>query len=187
MEVVRCFMAVDVDEPKLIERMERLQEDLRRLGPGLKLVGRDAMHVTLRFLGEIPQKLVDEVAKALDKLENPSFNINLKGLGAFPSLKRPRVIWIGVAEGSEQLIELHRKVEYLLKPLGFKPEGEPFSPHITIARVKRPIVSGSLTKFLSLMVDVDVGVQHVDSVKLKRSVLTPRGPIYSDIFVKKLL
>ena len=186
MERVRCFLAVDVDAPELRERLVNVQRDLEALGCDLKLVEPENIHVTLRFLGEVPRSLVDEVARALDKLSAEPFNLALKGLGAFPSPSRPRVVWVGVSEGAAELSELHRQVESLLRPLGFRPEREEFTPHITLARVKGARNLQGLARFIAERSGLEVGSMRVEEVKLKRSTLTPSGPIYSDIHVKKL-
>jgi len=186
LERVRCFIAVDVDRPELRARLQEVQADLDRLGCGLKLVEPENIHVTLRFLGEVHSSLVSDVAKALDKIEAEPFTLTLRGLGAFPSPSRPRVVWVGLREGLAELSSLHRQVEALIKPLGFKPEREAFTPHITLARVKVPRNLSSLAKFIAEHSDLEVGSMRVEEVKLKRSTLTPRGPIYSDIYVKRL-
>lgn len=186
MERMRCFIAVDIDQPELRARLREIQVGLDSLGCGLKLVEPENIHVTLRFLGEIPSSLASEVAKTLDKVRANPFTLTLRGLGAFPSPSRPRVVWVGVGEGSAELSSLHRQVESLIKPLGFQPEREPFTPHITLARVKVPRNLSSLARFIAERSDVEVGSMRVEEVKLKRSTLTPSGPIYSDVYVKKL-
>lgn len=179
-------MAVDVDRPELRSRLLELQEGLRSLGCDLKLVEPENIHVTLRFLGEVSRGLVEEAAKALSKLRAEPFNMLLRGLGAFPSPSRPRVVWVGVAEGAAELSALHRQVEELLRPIGFGPEREEFVPHITLARVRGARGLQRLASFVRENSEVEVGLMRVEEVKLKRSVLTPSGPVYSDIFVKKL-
>lgn len=186
LERMRCFIAVDIDQPELRARLREIQVGLDSLGCGLKLVEPENIHVTLRFLGEIPSSLASEVAKTLDKVRANPFTLTLRGLGAFPSPSRPRVVWVGVGEGSAELSSLHRQVESLIKPLGFQPEREPFTPHITLARVKVPRNLSSLARFIAERSDVEVGSMRVEEVKLKRSTLTPSGPIYSDVYVKKL-
>ena len=186
MERVRCFIAVDVDDPPILSGLLSVQEEMARLGCDVKLVERENIHLTLRFLGEIPPGLVEEVKKALDKLSGEAFDMRLQGLGAFPTPARPRVVWVGVAEGAEQLKALHAQLNTLLKPLGFPPEKEAFVPHITLARVKSSRNLSSLAGLIRSLADRDFGVQRVEQVKLKRSVLTPKGPVYSDLHVKEL-
>ncbi|MCX8204471.1 MAG: RNA 2',3'-cyclic phosphodiesterase [Candidatus Nezhaarchaeota archaeon] len=183
---MRCFIAVDIDQPELRTKLQKLQRELGSLRCDLKLVEPENIHVTLRFLGEVPRSLVEEVTEALGRLKAEPFHLLLKGLGAFPSLSRPRVVWVGVSEGMDKLSELHHRVEELLRPLGFKPEREAFTPHITLARVKGARGLRDLVDFISKHREDEVGLMMVEEVKLKRSVLTPSGPIYSDIFTKKL-
>lgn len=179
-------MAIDIDRPELRSRLQELQEGLDSLGCDLKLVEPENIHITLRFLGEVPRSLAEEVAKALGKLRAEPFNVLLKGLGVFPSPSRPRVIWVGIAEGAAELRLLHRQVEELLRPIGFGPEREAFTPHITLARVKGVRGLPRLADFINKYSEVEVGLMKVEEIKLKRSVLTPSGPIYSDLFVKRL-
>ena len=103
----------------------------------------------------------------------------MKGTGAFPKPKFPRVVWIGTDDnGRNMLIQLSKKVEKMLEPLGFFSE-KPFKPHITVFRIKKKI--GDITKELDNHKTIDFGIQEVTSIKLKKSELTPDGPIYSDL------
>jgi 2'-5' RNA ligase len=186
LERVRCFIAVDIDSPELKAKLVDLERELEGLGCSLKLVEPENIHVTLRFLGEIPEGLVSDVARALDGLSAKPFKLTLKGLGAFPSALKPRVVWVGVSEGAAELAELHSQVESLIRPLGFRPEREPFVSHVTLARVKSSRGLQGLSRLIAERRLVELGSMQVEAVKLKRSTLTPRGPVYSDIYVKKL-
>ena len=103
----------------------------------------------------------------------------MKGIGAFPKPKFPRVIWIGTDDnGGNMLIQLSKKVEKVLEPLGFFSD-KPFKPHITVFRIKKKV--GDITKELNNQKMIDFGIQKVTSIKLKKSELTSKGPIYSDL------
>lgn len=177
---------MDVDSPTILDALTAVQGEIVRRGCDVKLVERENIHLTLRFLGELPQGLVEEVRRALDKLSGQPFTMRLRGLGAFPNLTRPRVVWVGVAEGFDELKSLRSQIDELLRPLRIPPEKEEFTPHVTLARVKSPRNVAGLVDLIRSLSERDFGSQEVRAVKLKRSVLTPRGPIYSDIYVREL-
>ena len=130
-------------------------------------------------MGEISENQTQKVIEALRKIEFSEFTINLQGIGAFPKPKFPRVVWVGTDEkGGKNLIELAKKVETVLKPLGLVLD-KPFKPHITIFRIKKKI--GDITEDLNKQRIIDFGMQKISSIKLKKSELTSEGPIYSDL------
>lgn len=185
MERVRCFIAIDIEDPGVIQNILRVQQALSTLGPQLKLVEKENIHLTLRFLGEIPSTLVEDVIGALRTIEFSPFKITLYGIGAFPRLSRPNVIWVGVEEGVEELKELAYKVNTVLRKLGFPPPDKPFSPHITIARVKRRPDISTLMSIANTYINSIYGSILVDNFRLKKSTLTPRGSIYTTLYEKK--
>ena len=116
---------------------------------------------------------------SLNSVKFSSFPVNFKCIGAFPTLKFPRVIWIGTDEnGGNSLIELAKKVENALIPLGFSVD-KPFKPHITVFRIKNKV--GDITKELDKFKSIDFGTQEVTEFKLKQSILNSKGPTYSDL------
>ena len=120
-----------------------------------------------------------QVIQSLNTIEFSKFDISLKGIGAFPKLKSPKIIWIGTDEKSGKMMtELSKKVEKALEPLGFSSE-KPFKPHITVFRIKKKI--GDITKEMVNHKNVSFGIQEITSIKLKKSELTLNGPVYSDL------
>ncbi len=111
--------------------------------------------------------------------------MKLKGSGAFPSLNRISVIWAGM-ENANTLGEISRKIDVGLEPLGFEPERRKFSPHVTIARVKRRKNKDKLEEVIQQFSNTEFGEVPVNKIILKKSVLTSQGPIYSDILVISL-
>lgn len=186
MTLVRSFVAIDIDDAQILKRIEELQREFMRLGLDAKLVEKENLHITLRFLGEIPAARVEEVARSLSTLKFAKFQIWLSGVGVFPDLNRPRVVWIGVTKGSEELVRLAELVRSLVDRYAAHVEDREFTPHLTIARVKSGRGVEKLREFVKQKASADFGSFVVDKVKLKKSVLTPRGPIYSDIFVQNL-
>lgn len=183
-ERIRSFIAVDVAAKDVVDAIEALQRELLAIGADLKLVEPYNLHLTLIFLGEQPKRNLDEIARRLEGLAHKRFVVELKGVGTFPNPSSPRVIWIGVGKGKEELVKLAQDVRALARD--FAQEDEEFTPHLTIARVKGPRNRDRLTAFLEAHRSDYFGEVEVAEVKLKRSTLTPRGPIYSDIYVKKL-
>lgn len=175
-ELVRAFLAVEVsDEAR--GHVAALLADLRaRSGPQVRWVKPDVMHLTLVFLGEVPEGFIrsadERLAGVLPQL--PAFRCRLAGLGAFPSPQRARVVWVGIDTGRDALISAQRAASRALERIGFEPERRPFSPHLTLGRLREPGDASPLlgTQFASECFPVE-------RVVLFRSVLKPQGPEYS--------
>ncbi|MDK2383416.1 MAG: RNA 2',3'-cyclic phosphodiesterase, partial [Candidatus Korarchaeota archaeon] len=112
------------------------------------------------------------------------FPMHLRGVGAFPKVSRPNVVWIGVDEGRDVFIGMAKELDRSLAKLGFRRETKGFEPHLTIARVKG--YSGDLPEIIRRISDVDIGVIEVKEVRFKKSTLTPQGPIYETLYGVKL-
>ena len=179
LERIRAFIAIDIEEPTVVQRLVWLRDLFVQTGAPMKPVEDQNLHITLRFLGEIPSTLIEDIhANVLSRLRFKKFSIKLAGVGAFPSTLRPRVIWVGVREGSDVLQALYKEIESGLRKLGFRPEREEFVPHITLARIKGSRNIDRVVKLLQEYSDFEIGEIVVEAVRLKQSILTPRGPIY---------
>ena len=174
-------MAVDLDEPTIRERIVSAQRGLGETRSQLKLVDPEIMHLTLRFLGEIPQTTVDRVKEAMNACHFSQFEAQFSGLGAFPNLNRINVVWVGITQGHEQLNEIFHQLEPKLRQIGLPPDDKGFSPHLTIARVRSGANRAALADYVSSMQREEFGKMQVNAVRLKRSTLTPKGPIYTTI------
>ena len=173
---MRTFVAIEISNDNIINSIKKFQSEINI---NAKPVEPKNCHFTLQFLGEISEEISQKIIQALHKIEFSSFCVNLKGVGAFPKPKFPRVIWIGTDDnGGNMLIQLSKKVEKVLEPLGFFSD-KSFKPHITIFRIKKKI--GDITKELDSHKMIDFGMQEVTNIKLKKSELTPDGPVYSDL------
>lgn len=184
---IRTFIAVDLDDSlrgKVVDIQSRLEESTDYV---LKLVEPENLHITLKFLGDVEEGRIDKVSNAVkEALSGMSpFKIVLRGVGAFPSIKRPEVIWIGLGEGAESLIRIMTALEVSLSKIGFPREKREPVPHLTIARVKRPSKDG-ISLLLKSLSDLEIGSMEVSDVKVKSSTLTPTGPIYKDLNVIRL-
>jgi 2'-5' RNA ligase len=176
---MRCFVAVDIPE-EIKEKIAETQKEFSSFDS--KLVERKNMHFTLKFLGEISEnqiKAVEEKLSALVKKIAP-FTVLLSSMGAFPSLSYIRVIWIGAI--ADEFINLHKNVADALKDIG-KPES---TPHLTIARIRSPRDKETIARIITRYEKESFGSMLVDKIKLKKSTLTPRGPVYEDMMVFEL-
>ncbi len=146
----------------------------------VKWVAPENLHLTLKFLGGVEEGKAAQVLAALEGLARMgAFYVRYVGLGAFPKPRGARVLWIGVAEGADRLTALAAWVEDHLRPLGFPPEDRPFSPHLTIGRLRTPAYHPELERIIQQEARVEIGSQYVQSVEVMESVLRPQGPIYS--------
>ena len=133
---LRCFVAVDVEDLNIVRKLTDVQRELASVGTRLKLVEPENLHLTLAFIGEVPPPIVEAARRALGEVSLRRFKIRLVGIGAFPTINRPRVVWVGVSEGREELQVLAREVRASLKRHGVPFDKKEFVPHLTIARVK---------------------------------------------------
>ncbi len=173
---MRVFVAIEITSDKIINSISKFQSEININAKPVELHN---IHFTLQFLGEISQDTVEKIIIALNSIRFSKFEIEFKGVGAFPKLKFPRVIWIGTDEnGKKLLIDLAKKIENVLLPLGFTVD-KPFKPHITVFRIKNKI--GDIEKELNKFKLVNFGTQEITVFKLKQSVLSSKGPIYSDL------
>jgi len=184
-EKVRSFIAVDVADGVILKRITDCQAELTRTGADLKPVEPENIHATLRFLGEVQVPLLDQVKSELAQVAFQSFLVELRGVGAFPNPRRPNVVWIGITKGGEELQGIFSSLEPRLRGLGFAADRKGFSPHITIGRVKSGRNREALYSAIVGMSDVEFGSMTVESIRLKKSTLTPKGPIYSTIYEQK--
>ncbi len=174
--MMRAFVAVEISNQEIIRTIKKFQSEINI---NAKSVEPQNLHFTLQFLGEISEEISQKIKQALKTIQFSSFNVNFKGIGAFPKMKFPRVIWIGTdEEGGNALIDLAKKVENVLSPLGFTSD-KPFKSHITIFRIKNKI--GDISKEMERFGSYEFGSQEISNIKLKQSVLTPQGPVYSDL------
>ena len=173
---MRVFVAVEISTEEILDRIHTLQEDVKINAKPIRV---DQIHFTLKFLGEINETKCEDVKKVLNDMTFSQFEISLNGVGGFPNLKNPRVIWIGVEKkGEEKLIALANEVKMKLRALGFQKNGK-FKPHLTIFRVKKKV--DDISSIMKDFETVNFGTEIVSKIKLKKSVLSPKGPEYSDL------
>ena len=180
-ERIRSFIAFDMDNEQVLVRLAAAQKLLRETGADLKFVEPQNIHVTMRFLGDISPGMVDKIHQAMTNVRFTPFSIQLRGLGVFPSLNYPRVVWAGMTEGADQLKSIFTQLEPQIRGLGFAADSYGFSPHLTIARVRSGANKQHLADLVTKKSDYEFGVIKADCLRLKRSVLSPKGPTYSTL------
>jgi len=176
---MRTFVAIEVNNKNVLNSIHKIQTELNIKAKPVELHN---MHFTVQFLGEVSEEMVGKISDALNSIEFSAFSISFMGVGVFPKPSFPRVIWIGTNDGVNELEKLAGMIRTKLSQIGFHPDKK-FKPHVTIFRVKNKIegLSDKLEKFSSY----NFGKQTVSEIKLKKSELTPNGPIYTDLLVVK--
>lgn len=167
---MRVFIAIEIPED-IKEELAHLIESLKDKISNVKWVERENFHITLRFIGEVSEDRIPVLERIIDEvsLKFSPFEIELKGTGKFP-----HVIWVGIDKGSDILKNISYSIEGALIRANFSPTDKPFSPHITLGRVKKEIKRFQVEDFGPL-------VFLVDSITLMQSQLFPSGPIYTPI------
>ncbi len=178
---LRCFIAVDIGDTQVLNNLRAFGKALTATGATVKLVEAQNLHVTLRFLGNVSRSRVEEVGQLLDEIKFSPFEVELRGVGVFPNLRRVNVVWVGITRGDAELIHVFTQLDTKLQAVGFTSDRRGFTPHITVARVSSGRQREALVEVVSAWRDREFGVFGVDAIQLKRSVLTPRGPIYSTL------
>ncbi len=175
--MIRTFLAVELPD-HIKEAAHSIQQEIDF--KGLKLVDSDLIHITLKFLGDIPESQVAPITGALSKVDCASFKARVTGVGVFPKPSYMKVIWLGATGEFERL---HSEVEHVLSSYRFRKDRSRFTAHATLARVKHLDNTSKerLAKVLAGLQDIDLGDFTVNSIAFKKSTLTPRGPIYETL------
>jgi RNA 2',3'-cyclic 3'-phosphodiesterase len=191
MESLRCFVAVELD-PRTRAELARLQDVLRRATSlPAKWVAPEGIHLTLCFLGEISQERVVPTGQAIAATcaEFGPFELELAGLGVFPNPQRPQVLWVGLNGQTAELARLQKALEARLIPMGYHPENRPFSPHLTLARLRPEILPAACQELAAALSRTPVPPGRkisVTAVSLIKSTLTPAGAIYTRLSTARL-
>jgi 2'-5' RNA ligase len=180
-EPIRSFMAFDIDNPAVRNKLAKTQALLVQTGADVKLVETENIHVTMRFLGDVTQDTVERVFEEMKKIQFFPFNVQLKGVGVFPSLSYPRVVWAGITEGTNELRSVFDQLGPRLRQIGFAADQHGFSPHLTIARVRSGRNKAQLADFVKQNTDLDFGTIRAECLRLKKSALSPKGPTYTTL------
>jgi 2'-5' RNA ligase len=185
--LIRSFLAVELPE-KIQRKIEEVQNDLRSSHADVRWVSPEKIHLTLKFFGNIDESKIDSVVKSVEgpiRTISP-FSLKVRGMGAFPHFKNPRVIWMGLVDGKEVLISFQKKLETEFEKIGFESEERPFHPHLTLGRVKSNRGREELVSRMEKYGEVEFGDLPVERVVLFKSDLRPSGPIYTALREIKL-
>ncbi len=174
--MVRTFIAIDL-APEVRERLSESQDTLKQCSARLTLVDPENIHLTLKFLGEVSPAQIEQITGVLREIAGTPFDISLDCIVGNTS-SRPRVIWCTISDEGA-CTSLAGRIEEALAPLGFRREDRPFTPHVTVARVRN--YDPSLSRALKEVGARRHGTCRITGFSLKKSTLTPQGPIYEDI------
>jgi 2'-5' RNA ligase len=175
---MRLFIAIELPNEIRTQLME-LQRVLRPLATGAKWVAPESIHVTLKFLGEVPEKRVNQIDSALAGLSWKPFTIAVHGVGFFPGARSPRVFWAGMDAPTMQ--GLTEALDTRMEPLGFEREKRAFRPHITLARAKTSRLDAELVTASAAFAERRFGSFVADRIYLVQSTLKPSGSVYTTI------
>jgi RNA 2',3'-cyclic 3'-phosphodiesterase len=179
---MRLFVSIDVPD-ELASAVDELQEAFADAG-GLRFTDPGSVHVTLKFLGEVEEERLPELASTIEAAVDGSgvgpFEAEFGGLGVFPSTEYVSVVWFGVREGGDEMTRLHEAIERRTVAMGFEPESHELTPHVTLARMDHA-GGKELVQRLVRERDPTVGRTTVEELRLTESELGPDGPTYSTV------
>ena len=183
---LRTFLAIDLPS-SLHDSIQEKQQDLKRELPSIAWGKSENLHITLKFFGDTPESKITEIQQVLTQTIKgiQPFVITLRGFGAFPDKWVPRTLWTGIEGDTDILLNLAKEIESKVKPLGFPPEGKPFRPHLTLARIKKNqrAVGQAIEKARVLADSFVFGRLLVEQVCLFESELRPTGSVYTKLWV----
>lgn len=178
---MRVFIALALEE-SLKEALAKVQAELKSLGEDIKWISPQNLHLTLKFLGEVPQEKIPKIIQSLKEISGnfEAFTIEIKNIGGFPNLKSPRVLWAGIEKGKEALKIVTNVIEDALVKLKFPKESRSFSAHLSLGRVTYIKNKEAFCQKIST-IQLPALCQGITSLTLFKSTLTPKGPLYEKI------
>ena len=181
--MIRAFVGVRID-PKMTQKISEVQSQLTRSLTGIRWVVQENLHFTLKFLGAVEEEKIISIIKAVGRVVRPArpFSLAAGGIGVFPDIRKPRVLWVGLE--AQGLQTLSQEVEVALEPLGFAQEKRGFKPHLTIGRWRNFTAKAQrLREEIDHWKDQDFGQSTVEEVVIFQSILKPNGAVYSPLQV----
>ena len=179
---IRCFIAIEIPET-IQNQLARIQATLRNQIQKASWVKPGNIHLTLKFLGDVDPDDLESIGEAIERVasRHRNFSLHIGGLGAFPNLARPRVMWTGVKAGGERVAALAQDINVALGDCGFPIDTKRFNPHLTIARLKERINLRPYTNQYHQYDRIDGAEMSVKTISLIQSQLHPTGAIYSTL------
>lgn len=183
METIRVFIAISFNQ-KLTKELKEIQDQFKRLSLNASWVKPENIHLTLKFLGEIETNRISQIFDPINKTASAfsSFNLRFSKLGIFPNWNRPRIFWIGLDDKEEILKKLKKRLELELFNVGFLRDMKPFSPHLTLARLRSPNNKNLLKKEIEKFSVPLTRLIKVSEIKLYKSSLHLEGAEYAKLF-----
>ncbi|MBN1591680.1 MAG: RNA 2',3'-cyclic phosphodiesterase [Candidatus Coatesbacteria bacterium] len=179
---IRAFISIEIPKP-IREQMIGVPEPLKEVKGKFSWSSTNNLHITLKFLGDCTRRRLEAISKRLSEIaaSHMQFGISFEGVGVFPSFSAPRIVWLGIKDGREQLVKLANDISDSMEAIGFKKEAKPFRPHITLARIK---YLGSKPEFKTAVGEISntkISPMAAKYIFLMRSQLNPKGAIYTVI------
>lgn len=183
MSRTRTFIAVEIDAG-IRHNAQMLQQKLEQVSSGIRWASAETLHVTLLFLGDVEDRHLSRLCREVETAVHtiPSFVVHIAGLGAFPDLRRPKVIWAGVRQGHQQLQTVHQAIATRLIPAGlYQAENRPYTPHLTLGRVPPHVPTPELSRELLKRAHWEGGSTLIHQVVVFASQLHRHGPVHTPL------
>ena len=179
---MRLFIAIEIPE-ETKRAIAEVQARLKVSGAEATWTRPEGIHLTLKFLDEVPEERISEVTAALVQAAygRGKFHLTVAGTGVFPNERSPRVVWVGVSGELDRLMGIQLRVEEHLVRLGFQQEDRRFTPHLTLGRIKHLLLRGSWMRALESVKDITLPGFEVTAISLMKSELQPTGAVYTEI------
>jgi len=185
-KTIRAFIAIELPV-KIIDCLKEIQDELKHTSNKVTWVKPENIHLTIKFMGDIEADKVNRLTGFLEgaAAKSYSFDISVKGVGGFPTIDNPRILWVGI-EDDKNLSHLYDNLENGLAALGFEKEERPFKPHLTLGRIKFLKYKKGLKERIERFKDITLGKCRIDSICLFQSRLTPEGTVHTKLKEAKL-
>jgi len=185
--IIRTFIAVEIPE-KVISSIARVQEGIKNYGFKIRWVRPESIHLTLKFLGNIEAADTENIGRAVFEAskEYTPLSLQAKGIGVFPGIKRPRVVWVGITGQLETLVRLQKTLDKNLEAIGFPKEKRPFKGHLTLGRIKKKIDTNTFIEALDTFGNFETETFTADRVVLYKSELKASGAVYTKLVSARL-
>jgi len=185
--IIRTFIAVEIPE-KVISSIARVQEGIKNYGFKIRWVRPESIHLTLKFLGNIEAADTENIGRAVYEAAKTFTPLSLKakGVGVFPGIKRPRVVWVGITGQLETLVRLQKTLDKNLEAIGFPKEKRPFKGHLTLGRIKKKIDTNTFIEALDTFGNFETETFTADRVVLYKSELKASGAVYTKLVSARL-
>jgi len=179
---LRTFIAIDIPG-NILSEIRELQEGIKDYGFKIRWVRPESIHLTLKFLGDIKAVKINEIAEAISKtvVRYTPISLQAKGVGVFPGIKRPQVLWVGLAGQLEPLVSLQKTLDENLETIGFPMEKRPFKGHLTMGRMKAKIDVKKFGEVLMTFRSFESEAFTADRIILYKSELKPSGAVYTEL------